>query len=168
MNKDELLELEATQNADTKSMKCLFFKHDPRARQVSVRITVLARLLRNTFDRSVAARNGSLSQWTMIGIVARHPGSTQRTLAELLDMSEASAGRAIDKLCTEGLLERREREDDRRARAVYVTEAAKPLLQTLSSVASDIEEKVFAGFSAQELDQMRAFLDRIHENASKI
>ncbi|MBT0669592.1 MarR family transcriptional regulator [Novosphingobium profundi] len=150
-----------------KTMKSLFFKGDTIQRQISIRLTVLARLLRNNFDRKVSALNGSLSQWTMIGIAARYPGATQRTLAEHLGISEASAGRLIDKLCTEGLLERADREDDRRARAVHVTDAARPLLETIGQIATESEEKIFKGFSHEELEQMRDFLDRIYANAGK-
>lgn len=158
---------DATPNDPCKSMKSLFFEHDTLQRHVSLRLSVLTRVIRNTFDRRVSALQATNSQWMMIGIAARYPGSTQRSLAEYLDMSEASAGRLIDKLCNEGLLERRAREDDRRAREVYVTDAAKPLLETLSTVASQSEQEFFAGFTDEELLQMRSFLDRIYENATR-
>lgn len=150
-----------------KSLKSLFFESDTLKRQISIRISVLARRLHNNFDRELAGLQATRSQWTMIGIAARYPGSTQRCLAEYLDMSEASAGRLIDKLCNDGWLERRDRKDDRRAREVYVTDAAKPLLETLSSVATRSEEEMFKGFSEAELLQFREFMDRIYENASK-
>ncbi len=136
-------------------------------RQVSVRLTVLARLQRNNFDRKVAGLNVTRSQWAMIAVVARYPGSTQRTIAEYLEMSEASAGRLIDRLCADGLLERRDRHDDRRARAVYLTDAAGPLLEQLGTSAAESEERMFQGFTDEELLQMRDFMDRIYENASR-
>ena len=86
----------------------------------------------------------------MIAVVSGQPGSTQRYIAETLEMSEASAGRLVDRLCAEGLLERREREDDRRARAVYLTEAAKPLLETLAAIAEASEDRIFKDFSEDE------------------
>lgn len=100
----------------------------------------------------------------MIVVVARKPGATQRTIAEALEMSEASAGRLIDRLCSEGLLRRQERDDDRRARAVYLTEKATPVLDKLAGIAKDNEENIFRGFSSDELDQLQAYLDRIYRN----
>lgn len=150
-----------------KTMKSLFTETDTLQRQVGIRLSVLARLLRNTFDRKAASLQATRSQWTMIAIVARYPGSTQRCIAEYLDMSEASAGRLIDKLCQEGLLERRAKEDDRRARVVYVTEAAAPVLAALGEAATENEAQLFKGFSDAELEQMCAFMDRIHANASE-
>jgi len=128
---------------------------------------VLARLLRNNFDRQVASLNVTRSKWAMIAVVSRAPGATQRQIAEALEMSEASAGRLIDRLCAEGLLERRPRDDDRRARAVYLTSAAEPLLDQLAAIAKVGEERLFKDFTDAELDQLKGYMDRLYENASR-
>lgn len=133
-------------------------------RSIALRITVLARLMRNRFDREVAALNITRSQWSMIVVVSRIPGATQRTIAEALEMSEASAGRLIDRLCADGLLERQERFDDRRARAVYLTPAAQPLLARLHEIGAEGERRLFRGFSEAELDMLEGALERIHHN----
>jgi MarR family transcriptional regulator for hemolysin len=135
-------------------------------REIGLRFTVLARLLRNDFDRQVSGLNVTRSQWSMIAVVARHPGATQRMIAEMLEMSEASAGRLIDRLCTDGLLERRDRDDDRRARAVYLTPAAEPLLTRLAEIGKAAEGRMFSGFSDEELEQFQNFLDRLYANVS--
>mgnify|MGYP000971258322 CR=1 FL=1 len=135
-------------------------------RDIGLKINVVTRMLRNRFDRMVAALNITRSQWTMIVVVARQPGATQRSIAEALDMSEASAGRLIDKLCSEGLLERQERYDDRRARAVYITKAAEPLLDKLAEVARSGEDSVFKGFTIDELENFKNYLDRLYRNIS--
>lgn len=136
-------------------------------RKAGLRMTVIARLQRNNFDRKVADLNVTRSQWAMIAVVARYPGSTQRTIAEYLEMSEASAGRLIDRLCADGLLERRDRRDDRRARAVYLTEAARPLLETLGKIAGESEKTMFKGFSDDEVQQLLNFMNRIYDNVSR-
>ena len=133
-------------------------------RDIGLRLNVLARLLRNRFDRQVSNLNVTRSQWTMIVVVARNPGATQRVIAEALEMSEASAGRLIDRLCADGLLERQERYDDRRARAVYLTKAAEPLLDKLGELARDGEQRIFHGFSDEELEAFKGYLDRIYNN----
>lgn len=140
--------------------------HEKR-RNIGLRVGVLARLLRNNFDREVASLGVTRSQWAMIAVVATHPGATQRVIAEKLDMSEASAGRLVDRLCADGLLERREREDDRRARAVYVTDKANPLLDKLAEIAGRSEERMFAGFSEKQIDQLDRLLEQLYENVSR-
>ncbi len=140
---------------------------DERKRSISLRISVLARIVRNHFDRQVSALNVTRSQWAMIAVVAHQPGATQRMIADALEMSEASAGRLVDRLCNEGLLERRARDDDRRARAVYLTDAARPLLSKLSIIAEENEARLFHNFSQEEQDTLQALLDKLYKNAIK-
>jgi MarR family transcriptional regulator for hemolysin len=128
---------------------------------------VLARLMRNNFDRVLAEMNITRSQWGLIAVVARRPGATQRTIAEVLEMSEASAGRLIDRLCADGLLERRERDDDRRARAVYITDAAEPLLAQASEIGSEIGRQVFRGLEHDDLETLARLLGLVYENVAR-
>jgi MarR family transcriptional regulator, transcriptional regulator for hemolysin len=139
---------------------------EPR-RTIGLRLSALARALRNNFDREVSALNVTRSQWAMIAVVSHRPGATQRLIAEALEMSEASAGRLIDRLCADGLLERRERNDDRRARAIYLSSAAEPLLDKLQEFANQVEERLLRGFSPEEVAQLEEYLDRIAANAVK-
>lgn len=142
-------------------------KDESPRRQVGLRMTIISRLQRNKFDKLVATLGVTRSQWAMIAVVARYPGSTQRSIAEYLEMSEASAGRLIDRLCADGLLERRDRRDDRRARAVYLTDGARPVLDELGAIAGEAEKRMFQGFSEDEVLQMRDYLNRIYENVSR-
>lgn len=136
-------------------------------RQLVLRLTIITRMIRRVFDRRAASIGVTRSQWSMIGVVGHHPGATQRSIAEFLEMSEASAGRLIDRLCDEGLMERRERRGDRRARAVHLTEKAGPLDTQLSTLASETESKLFVGFSEDEIDQFLSYMNRLYRNASR-
>jgi MarR family transcriptional regulator for hemolysin len=137
---------------------------DTQQRMIGLRLSVLARNLRNAFDRKVITIGVTRSQWQMIAVVARKPGVTQRAIAEALEISEASAGRLVDRLCADGMLERRERDDDRRARAVYLSPRAEPLMARLADIARANETMMFKGFSDDELDRLENYLDRIHSN----
>lgn len=134
---------------------------------IALRITVLARMMRNNFDRVLSEANITRSQWGLISVVARHPGATQRIIAEALEMSEASAGRLIDRLCAEGLLERRERDDDRRARAVYLTPAAEPLLSQSAEIARAYTQTIFDGLDQADLETLQKLLGQLYENLAK-
>lgn len=127
----------------------------------------MARLIRNCFDRQVADLNVTRSQWSLIAAVARHPGVTQRIVAEMLEISEASAGRLIDRMCNDGLLERRLRPDDRRAHAIHPTAHGKSLLSELASAARVMEDRVFRDFSDDELERFGASLDKMYANLSR-
>lgn len=136
-------------------------------RSASLKLTVIARQLRMHFDQSVARLGVTRSQWTVIAVAARNPGVTQRTIANALEISEASAGRLIDRLCADGLLERRAKDDDRRAHAVFLTEAGKSITSKLGVIARINEEAAFAGFREDDLKRLNALLDALSENLGK-
>ena len=136
-------------------------------RNATMKLTIIARQLRAHFDQSVVRLGVTRSQWTVIAAVARYPGTTQRHIANLLEMAEASAGRLIDRLCADGLLERRQKDDDRRAHAVFLTERGQAITMQLSGIAQENEEVAFAGFSTEDLKRLNSLLDTISENIVK-
>ena len=135
-----------------------------RKREIAQKLAIIARQMRKAFDSDVGAMGITRSQWTLIVVVARNPGATQRSIAEALEMTEAAAGRLIDRLCGEGLLERRAKPDDRRAHCVYLTPRAEPLLDRLSEFGQRNEERAFAGFSDSELARLAGLLQRVQLN----
>ncbi len=136
-------------------------------RNATMKLTIIARQLRAHFDQSVVRLGVTRSQWTVIAAVARYPGATQRTIANLLEIAEASAGRLIDRLCADGLLERRTKDDDRRAHAVFLTEKGQAITMQLSDIARQNEEVAFGGFQVEDLKRFNALLDALSENIVK-
>ncbi len=122
--------------------------------------------MRKLFDQDLEGLGVTRSQWTAVVIVARRPGATQRIIAEALDMSEAAAGRLIDRLCAEGLLERRAKADDKRAYCVFLTDAAQPILDRLGAMATKQEALAFRGIENSDLNKLKSLLDQIYENIS--
>ncbi len=132
------------------------------ARDIGVRLAIVSRMMRQHFDRRVSDIGVTRSQWTMFLIVARRPGATQREIANALDMSEASAGRLIDRMCADGLLIRKPRDNDRRAHAICLTEQAQPLLSQIGEIARNSEARVFKNFSDEELVEFGRLLDNLY------
>jgi MarR family transcriptional regulator for hemolysin len=127
-------------------------------------MTVIARQLRKQFDQDLEGLGVTRSQWTAIAVVVRRPGATQRLIAETLDMSEAAAGRLVDRLCADGLLQRQPKEDDKRAYCVSLTKAAQPILDRVGIAAARLEAHTFHGIDDSEVLQLSSLLDRIYGN----
>ncbi|MBB5686730.1 MarR family winged helix-turn-helix transcriptional regulator [Sphingobium boeckii] len=136
-------------------------------RNASLKLSIIARQLRAHFDQSVVRLGVTRSQWTAIAVVARHPGITQRSIADFLEVTEVSAGRLIDRLCADGLAERRPKDDDRRAHTVFLTEAGQGITVQLGAIARSNEDIAFAGVGMDDLERLNALLDTISENISK-
>lgn len=134
-------------------------------RTITMKLAVIARQMRAQFDEQTISTLGvSRSQWTVIAVLASFPGATQREIAETLEISEVSAGRIVDRLCSEGLVERRRKEEDRRAHAVFLTEAGENLTSRLSDVARDTEESVFEGVEREDLKTFSNVLEQMAAN----
>lgn len=133
-------------------------------RAIGRKLAVISRQLWQQFDQSVQSAGVSRAKWGLIAAVARNPGATQRAIAAMLEVTEVTAGRMIDRLCDDGLLERRENLQDRRGYCVYLTSAAKPLLDRLGEAAAIYEAGAFAGLSEADLAQLETLLDIIARN----
>ena len=125
---------------------------------------MVARQLRISFDQRVERSGLTRASWQLIAAVARNPGATQRLIAEALEVREITAGRLIDKLCAEGVLERREHPQDRRAYCVYLTSDAQPMLDKIDELAKVHEADIFAGFATADLDRLDELLEGIARN----
>lgn len=136
-------------------------------RDISLGIVSIARQMKRRFDVSVEKIGVTSAKWTLIAVVSRNPGATQRTIAEILEVTEASAGRLIDRLCADGYLRRSANPQDRRAYRVYLTERATPLLERLEILGRRNEEAAFAGFSSADLALFHEFLARMAANLSE-
>ena len=137
-----------------------------KKRSVAVKLTVIARQLRVSFDQSAERSGLTRAQWHMIAAVSRNPGVTQRIIAEALEVREITAGRLIDRLCDEGYLRREAHPSDRRAYCVYLTAAAQPVLDKLDELAKVHETAIFAGFDSEDLEKLDKLLDAIAGNLS--
>jgi DNA-binding MarR family transcriptional regulator len=137
-----------------------------KRRSVALKLSTVARLLRITFDQSAEDSGLTRAQWHLVAAVSRHPGATQRTIAEALEVREITAGRLVDKLCDEGYLRREENPTDRRAYCVYLTSKAQPLLDKLDDLAKVHEQAIFAGLQAEDLERIDSFLEQISRNLS--
>lgn len=139
---------------------------DP-TRDASRKLAIIAGELRSHFDQSVVRLGVTHSQWAALKAIARYPGATQRTVAMMLNVSEVSAGRLIDRLRSDGLVERRLRDDDRRAHAVFLTDAGHSIAAKLASIARANEQVAFSGFETEDMARLHVLLDMIAVNIGR-
>ena len=81
-----------------------------------------------------------------------------------MEMQPITLTRLIDKLCDQGLIERRGDQTDRRVNRLYLKKAARPLLGKLAGLRSEITATALDGISPADAHRMLALLDAIREN----
>jgi DNA-binding MarR family transcriptional regulator len=124
----------------------------------------VARLLRKRFDQRVRGLGLSRAQWQLLAQLQRHEGINQSGLAELLELEPITVGRLIDRMEEAGWVERRADPADRRARLVFMTERARPVLARLRAVGEALRGEALAGLDAAERNALLHALGRIRAN----
>lgn len=138
-----------------------------RKKALAMKLTVIARQLWLDFDQAAEKIGLTRAKWAVVAEANRDPGATQRMIATRLQVTDVSAGRLIDRLCAEGLLERHENPEDRRAYRVYPTARAQPMLDRLQALATDHAQDAFAGFDDRQLAELDALLEALSRNIGK-
>src|ERR1700756_2743542 len=98
-------------------------------RELAFWINDVARLLRTYADQAAAKFGMTRAKWAVLVRLDRFEGLKQGELAEMLDLQPISLTRLLDGLAENGLIERRPDPEDRRAKRLYITPAARPLIE---------------------------------------
>ena len=125
-----------------------------------------ARLLRRRFDARARALGVSRAQWQVLFALSRQEGSNQTNLAEYLEVETITLCRMVDRLAEAGLVERRADPTDRRAWRLFLTDAARPLLDELRQVGEAVVGDALDGIDDAMRDALAAGLSRLRNNLS--
>jgi MarR family transcriptional regulator, transcriptional regulator for hemolysin len=137
-------------------------------REFGFMLNDVARLLRTYADHRAAQFGMTRAQWAVLVRLDRFEGLNQSELAEMLDLQPITLTRLLDKLCDNGLIERRPDPDDRRAKRLFLTAAARPLLKELSVLGEETMASALQGVTAQDVEQMIAQLAVVKENLRRL
>ena len=94
--------------------------------------------------------------------------SSRFELAELLDLQPITLTRLVDRLCTNGLIERRADPSDRRAKRLYLTAAARPLMDRLAELGGNMMATVLDGFDLAAIERTIKELSHVRENLRSV
>jgi len=136
----------------------------PLEREVAFNINDVARLLKTYADQRARDFGMTRAQWAVLARVERSEGLKQCELADTLDLQPITLTRLIDRLCDGGLIERRPDPEDRRAKRLYLTPAARPVLDGLTRLGKDIMATVLAGIEPATAEQLLALLLTLKTN----
>ncbi len=125
-----------------------------------------SRLMRRDFDRRARTIGLTRSQWSVLSHLSRCEGIKQAGLADILEVTPITLARLIDRLEADGWVERRSHPCDRRARTLYLTEKARPVLAQLRELGQETRERALTGLTEDERDQLVALLARVRCNLS--
>ena len=136
----------------------------PVTREIAVNLMDVARMLRTYADQRARQFGISRAQWVVLMRLDRSEGLKQSELAEILDLTPISLTRLLDRLAENGLIERRDDPNDRRANRLYLTPAARPLLERLTKLGEEMMDAVLGGLDGKANDRLLRDLTQMKDN----
>jgi MarR family transcriptional regulator, transcriptional regulator for hemolysin len=133
-------------------------------REFAFSLNDVARMLRTYADHKAAQFGITRAQWVVLVRLDRSEGLKQSELADVLDLQPISLTRLLDRLCESGLIERRPDPVDRRAKRLFLTPAAHPLLEKLGDLGEELMATALAGVERDSVERMVAQLSIVKEN----
>ncbi|MFZ3182445.1 MAG: MarR family transcriptional regulator [Methylocystis silviterrae] len=133
-------------------------------RELAFTLNDVARLLRTCADQKAAQFGMSRAKWAVLARLDHFEGLKQTELADALDLQPITLTRLLDGLCENGLIERRNDPDDRRAKRLFLTPAARPLLERLSVLGADLMASALEGLDERRIASLLTDLSIIKEN----
>jgi MarR family transcriptional regulator for hemolysin len=124
----------------------------------------VARLTKTVADQRVRVLGMTRAQWAVLSRLDRNQGLKQAELAEMLDLAPISLTRLVDRLCKSGLVERRADPGDRRAKRLFLTPKARPVIDRLSQVGERLMSDALAGTSDATLAASMEHLESVRNN----
>ena len=125
------------------------------------------RTVSRAFATALAEAGGTLPTWLILLELKRQRRRTQQELAQAVGIEGATLTRHLDGLEDAGLVERAPHPDDRRATQVELTADGEEMFQRLRRAAAEFDRRLRAGFTDDELAQLRESLERLRANATR-
>jgi MarR family transcriptional regulator for hemolysin len=133
-------------------------------RDLAFLLSDTARLLRTYADQEAREFGMTRAQWAVLFRLQRAEGLKQSELADILEVQPITLTRLIDRLCDNGLIERRSDPNDRRAKRLFLTPAARPVLERLNVVGETMMAGVLAGVDRSTREAVAGALETIKNN----
>lgn len=137
---------------------------DTRLRNFGFLLKEVSRRYVLRFEQHAREISLTLPQCKVLVRLENNEGVSQARLAELTDVEPMTMVRILDRMEADGLLERRPDPADRRARCLYLTARAKPLLEQIWRLSELTRAETFAGIGRPEREAFMVTLERMHAN----
>lgn len=123
-----------------------------------------ARLYRRDFERRAKQLGLTRAQWSVLAHLARNEGTNQSAAADVLEIEPITLVRLLDRLEAAGWVERRADPNDRRARLLYLTDKAHPILDQMYALSLETRNLALTGVSEPDRAAMIEALIQIRQN----
>ncbi|WP_137820536.1 MarR family transcriptional regulator [Pseudomonas sp. 2FG] len=134
----------------------------------AMQLAQLSRAWRGELDRRLAGLGLSQARWLVLLHLARFSElPTQRELAQSVGVEGPTLARLLDSLEAQGLVSRQAVVEDRRAKKIALSPSARPLIEQIEAISTQLRLELFAGIDEEELRRCQQVHARILSNLEK-
>ncbi len=127
----------------------------------------MASLRRAQLRKALLAHGMHLGQPEMLLYVQKHPGCSQRQMADDAGVTPASIAASFKRMENAGLIYRRQDTADTRCNRVYITEKGERELMRCLDDVDAVNAQMLRGIGHDELAALLQGVERINENLSE-
>ncbi|MBQ8995573.1 MAG: MarR family transcriptional regulator [Oscillospiraceae bacterium] len=124
----------------------------------------LVGIRRSLINREADENGVYLGQHRVLRYIAKHPGCSQRDIAEALSQTPAAITLSTKRLQEIGLITKETDPENLRRYHLFVTDKGRRNGESFMRVIDKNAELSFKGFSDEELEVLEGFVDRIYYN----
>ncbi|PRS42814.1 MarR family transcriptional regulator [Bacillus sp. RJGP41] len=103
-------------------------------------------------------------QYLYLVRICENPGIIQEKLAEMIKVDRTTAARAIKKLEIQGLIEKKNDEENKKNKKLYATDKGVTVYPFLKKEGEYTDKVALSGFSLDEAETMLHLLQRVRKN----
>ena len=128
-----------------------------------------ARIWRNKLDQRLRPQGLSQAKWlVLVHLNMAKSELTQKELSERLGIEGPSLVRQLDRMETDGWVERRASITDRRAKTIHLTAKATEMIREIKRIATQLRGELLSDISPEELGLVSDVLQRIKQRAEQL
>ena len=139
----------------------------PFGRLVDTYLSV-GRLHRTVLERELNKTGVYRSQHQLLMYISDNPNVSQKEIAKLHHVSAATVAVSLKKLESGGYIRRAVDQSDNRYNQICITEKGQKVVASSIRYFQALEEKMFDGFSPEDVSCLENYLLRIQKNLSSV
>lgn len=110
----------------------------------------------------------SIPQWRLLAVLNQESPLSQLELVNRTFMDKVMVSRTVSSLIARGLIERKTQKADKRLQALSLTKDGQVVVDEIIPIAKELEAKILAPFSKEEILSLEGLLDALTRRTDQI
>ena len=128
----------------------------------------ISRLIRKSFAEELKSQFGdevSTVEGKALGLIRNKPGVSPKEIGEIFNLTKSTVSELVSSLVKKGFVESIVKEDDRRAKHLFLTKKGEEIDGKVYAILQAHDEKLFSDLTEQEWKTVNRIYEKIEKRA---